>query len=504
MLHVLATALIFVQTAATEVSIQMKDGKTIEGVVELESIGMETTFGEATIEFDQIASIQFDAVHVVVTADNTVLKGKVPIAALAVKTESGETSLSIEDVESLVTVRRAKPQAGVVTNGTAANKLTYHLRAPAKYDGIAELPAIVILHGSNMNSKAYMDTIVGQWPAIAERYLLIGINGEYRNADSAADNPAYNYTYVNFVGKSKYKGYPGTDRESPALVAELLQELKARLNLSRVFVGGHSQGGFLTYSVLMNYPELIDGAFPMSSGLIFQCEPRAYEAEEVRAAQRKVPLAIVHGPNDQVVDFGMSRYAYEVFEDDGFAMVKLFADENAGHRFAFLPLEQAISWLEAMSSDDVPGRTMLKYAQQQIEAKDYRSACAVLDRLANQFSDDREGATALEALRAKVNASAQTEGSRLAQLIAENKDGSWVDDFLAFREKFALAKSAKPALEAYAKLREQHQGPADDLFNKARGDFQSGNQDAGYAKYREIVDRYYASSWYRSAKRWLA
>jgi hypothetical protein len=34
--------------------------------------------------------------------------------------------------------------------------------------------------------------------------------------------------------------------------------------------------------------------------------------------------------------------------------------------------------------------------------------------------------------------------------------------------------------------------------------FQQGKQDEGYAKYREIVEKYYASPLYRSVKQWLA
>ena len=74
-------------------------------------------------------------------------------------------------------------------------------------------------------------------------------------------------------------------------------------------MGGHSQGGFLTYSILMNTPEMIAGAFPISCGVIFQCEPSAYKDEALLKAQRSVPLAIVHGRNDPMVDFGMGSYA---------------------------------------------------------------------------------------------------------------------------------------------------------------------------------------------------
>ena len=176
-----------------------------------------------------------------------------------------------------------------------------------------------------MNGRAYVSTIAATWPDIAKDYLLIGINGE-RPSDIGND-PRFNYTYVNYVGRSTFKGFPGTDRESPALVAEALEELRETYPIARYFVGGHSQGGFLTYSLLMNFPELLAGAFPISAGVIFQCEPTAFIDEALRAAQRSVPLAIVHGKNDPVVGFERGRIRR-----------RLFLARPVGPRFAFLPM----------------------------------------------------------------------------------------------------------------------------------------------------------------------
>ena len=83
-----------------------------------------------------------------------------------------------------------------------------------------------------MNSRAYVSTIVHAWSDLADRYLLIGINGEQRRPDSEREAPAYNYTYVNYAGRSTYKGCPGTDRESPALVAEVIGEIREDIAIS--------------------------------------------------------------------------------------------------------------------------------------------------------------------------------------------------------------------------------------------------------------------------------
>ena len=234
-----------------------------------------------------------------------------------------------------------------------------------------------ILHGSNMNGKAYVNTLAAAWPDIARDYIILGINGE-TPSNLAADEPAFNYTYVNYVGRSTFRGFPGTDRESPALVREALDELKSVYPVKHYFVGGHSQGGFLTYSLLMNSPEAIAGAFPISAGVIFQCEPSAYADAALKAAQRAVPLAIVHGKNDPMVAFDGGSYAYGLFLDAGWPAVRFFADDTAGHMFARLPVGPAIRWLEVMTSDDPT--TLLDFAEQRLKEHGYRDAIAAVRR----------------------------------------------------------------------------------------------------------------------------
>src|SRR5579864_4504906 len=209
--------------------------------------------------------------------------------------------------------RHVKLTAGTVVDGSTKGLLTYSIRAPEGYkeESKKNWPAALILHGSNMNGRSYVETLAAAWPDIARDFIILGINGELPSVIGA--DPRFNYSYVNYVGRSTFQGFPGTDRESPALVAEAMAELKQVYPITRYFVGGHSQGGFLTYSLLMNYPESIAGAFPISCGVIFQCEPSAYADEALKQMQRRVPLAIIHGKTDPVVDFGSGLYSAELF-----------------------------------------------------------------------------------------------------------------------------------------------------------------------------------------------
>lgn len=398
--------------------------------------------------------------------------------------------------------RHAPLVAGKAVDGSTWGLLTYTVRAPEGYqpeDG-KTWPAVLVLHGSNMNGRAYVETIAAAWPDIARDYILLGINGE-TPSNLKADSTAFNYTYVNYVGRSTFKGFPGTDRESPALVREAMDALMRIYPIRHYFVGGHSQGGFLAYSLLMNSPEAIAGAFPVSAGLIFQCEPSAYDDAQLMAAQRRVPLAIVHGKNDPLVPYDGATYAHGLFADAGWPAVRLFADDQAAHMFARLPVGPAIRWLEALASDDP--KNLLDLAERRLGESAPRDAIAALQR-ARALDLDAKSRERLDALAAAIADRARPQAEAHLAAIRANTDGAWVDDFLKFRDDYAFADAAAEAMTAYDALRAAQDPPARKLIGEARAAFNRGDRDAGYARAREVVDKYYASSSYRLAKRWLA
>jgi predicted esterase len=399
-------------------------------------------------------------------------------------------------------VRHAPLAAGKIVDGSTSGLLTYSVRAPEghKPGDKTKWPSIVVLHGSNMNGNAYVNTVAAAWPDIARDYILLGINGE-TPSNLAADGPAFNYTYVNYMGRSTYQGYPGTDRESPALVREALEDLMGVYPIKHYFVGGHSQGGYLTYSVLMNSPEAIRGAFPISAMLLMQCEPSVFADAALKAEQRGVPLAIVHGKNDPMVSFDGGSYAYRDFLDAGWPAIRLFDHATAGHMFALLPVGPAIRWLEVMNSDNPT--VLLEFADKRLKERGYRDAIAA-GRRARGLSLDAKAKARLDKLAKTINDAAAPKARTYLKDIRAAQGNSWVDGFLAYRDEFEFADAAAGAMTAFNELRAKQEEPAAKLMGEARGMFQQGRRDDGYARAKEVVDTYYASPSYRVAKMWLA
>ena len=402
-------------------------------------------------------------------------------------------------------VRHAPLVPGQIVDGSTENLLTYSVRAPEGYKAgdPKKWPVALVLHGSNMNGKAYVNTLAQARPDVAKDYIILGINGETPSRLSGDEGPAFNYTYTDFVGRSTFKGFYGTDRQSPALVREAMEDLKKAYPIKHYFVGGHSQGGFLTYSLLMNSPDLVAGAFPISATVIFQCEPSAYEDKALKEAQRGVPLAIVHGKTDPMVGYDGASYAYGLFLDAGWPAVHLFADDRAGHMFGLLPVGDAIRWLEALTSDDP--KVLIDFAEAKLKEKQpaRRDAIAAI-RKAKGLKLDAKAKPRLDKLAKDIDDRAAPKAKTFLASIKANKSNVWVDNFLAFRDEYEYADAASAAMAAFDKLRAEHDKPAAKLMGEARQAFNQGKRDEGYAKAKEVVAKYYASSSYRLARKWAA
>ncbi len=354
-------------------------------------------------------------------------------------------------------------EAAKTTDGTAQNGVTWHVRPPKGFDAKAGGVGLLLLHGSNMNSAAYVNTVTAAFPKLADDFVLIGIDGENRVAGSDPKYPACNYSYVNWGGKSKY---PGTkEKESPVFVTEALAEIRKSLKLSKVYVGGHSQGGFLAYSLFMNFPDVFAGAFPISAGLIVQCEPDAFEDVGIRAAQRRGALAIVHAKDDPVVTFSSGDNAWWSFLNDKFPALKLFAPERGAHMFGLLPVEDAVRWLVASTEDD-PKKAAAALAKS-VEAKEWRDVSA---RSARLKAVDTKGAHrgAIESATKSLEAAATAAAKALRPSFTDGKDGVWLEAFVSFRNDFEFAAAAKPMLDVYAARREAQSKVAEAMWRDAR------------------------------------
>ena len=178
----------------------------------------------------------------------------------------------------------------------APKGMRYFLKVPKKYDPKKGAPLLVWLHGSNMNGMNYLPMFKAKrW---YDHAIICAPNGETGNAPFGANN----FT-----------------QQSAPLVADVTEQVQKAFNITHTYIGGHSQGGFLTYSVIMHFPDLYQGAMPMAGDCWMQNEPNLWEGKpEIMAKQMKIPIAVIHGRSDPVVDFKQGQHAYDVFHVMGY------------------------------------------------------------------------------------------------------------------------------------------------------------------------------------------
>ena len=181
-------------------------------------------------------------------------------------------------------------------------------------------------------------------------------------------------------------------------------------------------------------------------------------------------------------------------------MIRLVDPVGPGHMFARLPVDEAISWLESMSSDDA--NTLVNFASTSIESEQYRDAVAVINRL-NDLDDEQAKESGKE-LMAEITKTATPKLEKLTSAITANENGDWAEEFYDFRNQFEFAPCAEELMQMFDELRKLHQEPADKMYSEARKLFRQNKSDEGWAKYGEIVDKYYASNHYLKIKKWIA
>src|SRR5438045_2116782 len=139
-----------------------------------------------------------------------------------------------KDAKPLEVDSPAKVKPGTTGLLKAAGKgMRYFLRVPKRYDARNGARLIVFLHGSNMNGLDYLRSFQAKkW---CEDDILCCPNGENGTDPFGQNNFGFG---------------------SAPLVADVTEEVQKAFKTTITYVGGHSQGGFLTYSVILNFPDL--------------------------------------------------------------------------------------------------------------------------------------------------------------------------------------------------------------------------------------------------------
>jgi polyhydroxybutyrate depolymerase len=162
-------------------------------------------------------------------------------------------------------------------------------------------PVVVVLHGGSQSMREIFGPRAGAtraWRDIAQEqgFVLLAPNGtNARTGDAAGDNQ-------NWADVRGLSGDRGADvRFILAMIDWALERYRA--DPRRVYVTGASNGGMMTYTLLMDAPERF------AAGAAFIANLPAGD-EALRRPSRPTPLMIMNGTEDPLMPYGGGAVAY--------------------------------------------------------------------------------------------------------------------------------------------------------------------------------------------------
>ncbi len=213
------------------------------------------------------------------------------------KLQSGETEITALNIEAAVK-ETIKPQADQFKKGTYKSMFTsgeditlsYASYSPAKDS--KKNPLIIWLHGAGEGGTDPDIALLGN-----NITLLAGENVQKYFDGAYVLAPQSDSMWMN-DGSGNYTK-DGTSKYTEALM-ELIQSYvnsNADIDKDRVYIGGCSNGGYMTMNMIMNYPDYFAAAYPI-------CEAYTDEwiTDEMLKGILDLPIWFTHAANDPTVN----------------------------------------------------------------------------------------------------------------------------------------------------------------------------------------------------------
>ncbi|CEG40668.1 acylprotein thioesterase [Plasmopara halstedii] len=137
----------------------------------------------------------------------------------------------------------------------------------------------------------------------------------------------------------------GIDASRDRIMTIIEKEVAAGIPLSRIVLGGFSQGAALSLFSGYQTKKVLGGIISMSGYL-----PR-YASFQVAPETANVPLLMCHGEQDQVVRFEYGKMSKEKLETAGVKNIKFHSYPKMEHSACAEELDHVTKWLEGV----IPG-----------------------------------------------------------------------------------------------------------------------------------------------------
>ena len=200
---------------------------------------------------------------------------------------------------------------------------------------IAEPWLLVLMHGVGSNEQ----DLFGLAPYIPETFHVVSLRAPYRMGPNA--NAWFEFG-VNPDGSRTID--EEQEIASRALVVQTVEALTRQLNVpaSRVIVGGFSQGGIMSLSVLLTKPELVAGAMALHSRLLPEVLSQVAPASAFAGKQ----LWVSQGLQDNVIPVANGHFIVKQVEPLGLNLT--YREFEGAHEIRPQELTALVAWLQQL------------------------------------------------------------------------------------------------------------------------------------------------------------
>ncbi|RYY21966.1 MAG: esterase, partial [Sphingobacteriaceae bacterium] len=212
--------------------------------------------------------------------------------------------------------------------------LQYLIREPLISS--AEKKAVILLHGVGSNEEDLFRFA----NRFSEEFMVISARAPHTISPGR-----YAWFELSYSAAGKPVINPEQAEKSRLQIHTFIDTLAGQYEIkkSKIFLGGFSQGGIMSYSVGLTFPQNLAGIFILSSRLLPEVKPLIRPREELKALE----IFVAHGKNDQVLPL---TYAH-----DALAYLQTLTDKISYNEYDMIhtvgdqELTDLVNWLSAKS-----------------------------------------------------------------------------------------------------------------------------------------------------------
>jgi predicted peptidase len=212
-------------------------------------------------------------------------------------------------------------------------------------------PLIIWLHGAGEGGKNTLLTTMGNRVVnLAKKNIqeLFGQNGAYI---LVPQTPTF---WMDFTGKLEYNTTDPENRGTSFYTEALMELIKTYINNNplidrdRIYIGGCSNGGYMTINLLTAYPNFFTGAFPSATPYL-----KEWLTDMKIDILKDVPIWLTHAKNDDVIKLNgniHSNLLYKCLKDAGSKEIYYSLYDSVVDSYSGIELNGHLSWVYVLNN----------------------------------------------------------------------------------------------------------------------------------------------------------